>query len=166
MATPAQQALIDLWEEHTRCEFEAKDVDGTMATMREGAHILNMPVMTGGDGLEAVREFYSKSFIPQLPLDTETVLVSRTVGDTQIVDELIFKFTHTVSMDWMLPGIEPTGKRVEIGLVVILGIHESKVTHEHIYWDQASVLVQVGLIDPANLPVCGIESARKMAEYI
>jgi carboxymethylenebutenolidase len=64
-------------------------------------------------------------------------------------------------MDWMLPGLAPTGKRVEVPLVVIVRFREGKLAHEHIYWDQASVLVQLGLLDAAGLPVAGIESARK-----
>jgi carboxymethylenebutenolidase len=97
-----------------------------------------------------------------MPPDTTLTPVSRTIGDDQIVDEMIFQFTHTVKMDWMLPGIEPTGKRVEVPLVAIVKFRGDKLAHEHIYWDQASVLVQLGLLDRANLPVTGIESARKL----
>ena len=163
--TPEQQKLVDVWEEHTRCEFEHKSVDNTMATMIEtDPYVNNIPTMTGGVGVEGVRDFYSNYFIPQLPEDTETVLMSRTVGNTQIVDELIFKFTHTIQMNWILPNITPTGKRVEIALVAIINFQGDKVAHEHIYWDQASVLVQIGLIDPKKLPVVGSEGAQKMAD--
>ncbi len=157
--TPRQQKLCALWEAHTQAEFVAHSVEETMATMCEGAHLINIPVMTGGVGLTEVREFYAKKFIPNLPEDIETVLISRTIGESQIVDELILKFTHTVSMPWMLPGIAPTGQRVEVPLVVIIGFKSDKVSHEHIYWDQASVLVQTGLLDASKLPVVGIESA-------
>lgn len=166
MMTPAQQKLLAAWEEHTRCEFEAQDVDGTMATMadlHENVHLTNIATLAGGVGHDEVRHFYTNYFIPCLPPDTETQLISRTIGDTQIVDELIFKFTHTISMPWMLPGVAPTNKRVEVPLVVIIGFKDDKVAHEHIYWDQASVLVQVGLLDPKKLPVVGAESARKLA---
>ena len=104
------------------------------------------------------------SFIFKLPPDTETVVVSRTVGETQIVDELIFKFTHTIAMDWMLPGIAPTGRRVEVPTVAIIKFQDSKVAHEHIYWDQASVLVQLCLLDSDTLPVAGKESAQKVLD--
>ena len=67
-------------------------------------------------------------------------------------------------MDWMLPGIPPTGKRVEVPLVAIVRFREGKLAHEHIYWDQASVLVQIGLLDAARLPVAGIETARKVVD--
>lgn len=99
-----------------------------------------------------------------MPQDTETVLVSRTIGTNQIVDELIFKFTHSIRMDWMLKGIEPTGKRVEIPLVAVVAFQDGKIASEHIYWDQASVLVQLGLIQSDNLPVYGIETAHKVME--
>lgn len=160
--TPAQQKLAAQWEAHVRAEFEAHSVDDTMATMCEGAHLLNIAALTGGVGLAQIREFYAHSFIPHLPPDTETTLISRTIGDTQIVDELIFKFTHTLEMPWMLPGVKPTGKRVEVPLVVIIGFRGDKVVHEHIYWDQASVLVQIGLLAPQGLPVAGIQSAQKL----
>jgi carboxymethylenebutenolidase len=87
--------------------------------------------------------------------------ISRTIGNDQLVDEMVFKFTHTIRMDWMLPGLAPTGRRVEVPLVAIVKFREGKLAHEHIYWDQASVLVQLGLIEAGTLPVAGIESARK-----
>ena len=99
-----------------------------------------------------------------MPPDTEVTPVSRTIGADQLVDEMIFKFTHTVRMDWMLPGIPPTGKRVEVPLVAIVRFRGDKLAHEHIYWDQASVLVQLGLLDPATMPVAGIETARKVLD--
>jgi carboxymethylenebutenolidase len=159
--TPAQQNLEQLWEEHVRHEFNTHNTEETLATMVEDAYVNHIPVLTGGVGKDELREFYSKRFIPQMPPDTEMIAISRTIGDDQLVDEMVFKFTHTISMDWMLPGIAPTGKRVEVPLVAIVRFREGKLAHEHIYWDQASVLVQLGLLDAANLPVVGVESARK-----
>jgi carboxymethylenebutenolidase len=159
--TPAQENLQQLWEEHVRHEFATHDTEDTLATMVEDAYVNHIPVLTGGVGKDDLREFYSKRFIPQMPPDTEMIPISRTIGHDQLVDEMIFKFTHTICMDWMLPGIAPTGKRVEVPLVAIVRFRESKLAHEHIYWDQASVLVQLGLLDAATLPVAGVESARK-----
>lgn len=159
----AQQKMLALWEEHMRCEFETKNVEDTMKTMTKNPHVNHVPTMTGGVGYEAVRAFYAKDFISQMPPDTETILISRTIGDAQIVDEMIFKFTHTIKMDWILAGIQPTGKKVEVALVAIIGFQDEKISHEHIYWDQASVLVQLGLIDANSLPVKGIESAKKVS---
>ena len=162
--SPAQQKLSEVWEEHMKCEFATKNVDDTMVTMIEGGHVNHVPTMTGGQGLAAIRDFYTRFFIPQMPPDTKTTPISRTIGETQIVDEMIFEFTHTVPMDWMLPGIGPTGKRVEVALVAIIGFREDKVSHEHIYWDQASVLVQLGLLDASRLPVTGRESSAKVRD--
>ena len=67
-------------------------------------------------------------------------------------------------MDWMLPGLAPTGKRIEVPLIAIVRFREGKLAHEHIYWDQASVLVQLGLLDAGALPVAGVESARKVLD--
>jgi carboxymethylenebutenolidase len=162
--TSAQQRLSELWEEHVRYEFSTRNTEDTLATMVEDAYVNHIPVLTGGSGQDELREFYSKRFIPQMPPDTEMTPVSRTIGEDQIVDEMVFKFTHTIPMDWMLPGIPPTGKRVEVPLVAIVRFRDGKLAHEHIYWDQASVLVQIGLLDPAKLPVVGVESARKVLD--
>jgi carboxymethylenebutenolidase len=159
--TAAQESLSNLWEEHVRHEFATHNTEDTLATMVEDAYVNHIPVLTGGVGRDELREFYSKRFIPQMPPDTEMVPISRTVGNNQLVDEMVFKFTHTIRMDWMLPGIAPTGKRVEVPLVVVVQFREGKLAHEHIYWDQASVLVQLGFIDAGTLPVAGAETARK-----
>ncbi len=156
--------LSQIWEEHTRHEFATRDTEATLATMVEEAYVNHIPVMTGGRGKAALREFYSRDFIPAMPPDTTLTPISRTVGKDQIVDEMIFSFTHTQEMPWMLPGIAPTNRRVEVALVAIVRFKGDKLAHEHIYWDQASVLKQIGLITDAGLPVCGIESARKVVE--
>jgi carboxymethylenebutenolidase len=125
---------------------------------------INVPLLTGGVGLEEVRKYYSEHFIPKNPPDTEVVILSRTVGEDRLVDEMIQRFTHTIEMDYMLPGIPPTGRKVEIPVIVVVEFRDGKIASEHIYWDQASVLVQVGLLDPDSLPVVGLESARKMLD--
>jgi carboxymethylenebutenolidase len=162
--TPAQETLRQLWDEHVQYEFSARNTEDTLATMVEDAYVNHIPVLTGGVGRDELREFYSKRFIPQMPPDTEMTPVSRTIGEDQLVDEMVFKFTHTIQMDWMLPGVAPTGKRVEVPLVAIVRSREGKLAHEHIYWDQASVLVQIGLLDASKLPVTGVESARKVLD--
>jgi carboxymethylenebutenolidase len=156
--------LIRLWEEHIKHEFETRDTEATLATMVDDAYVNHVPLMTGGYGKGALRHFYSRDFIPSMPPDTKLTPVSRTVGEDQLVDELIFSFTHTQEIPWMLPGIAPTNRRVEVPLVAIVRFRGDKLVHEHIYWDQASVLVQVGLLNPEGLPVCGAESARKVLD--
>src|SRR5215218_9384988 len=143
--TASQKAMVDLWEEHTSYEFEAHSTEKTLATMTDNPVNINVPLLTGGVGLEEVRKYYSEYFIPKNPPDTEITLLSRTVGDDRVVDELILSFTHTTHMDWMLPGAPPTGKRVEAPTVAVVEFRDGKIASEHIYWDQASVLVQVGL---------------------
>lgn len=159
--TATQERLRDLWEQHVRYEFAARDPEATLATMVEDAYVNHIPVLTGGVGRDQLREFYANHFIPQMPPDTEMIPISRTIGHDQVVDEMVFKFTHTIRMDWMLPGLAPTGKRVEVPLVAIVHFRDGKLAHEHIYWDQASVLVQLGLLDAGTLPVAGLETARK-----
>jgi carboxymethylenebutenolidase len=159
-----RETLVQLWEGHIRYEFETKNTDDTIATMVEDAYVNHVPVMTGGFGKSELRQFYAAHFIPKMPPDLEMTSVSRTIGTDQLVEEMVLKFTHTVEIDWMLPRIPPTGRPVEVALVVVVRFRDGKVAHEHIYWDQASVLAQLGLIDPKGLPVAGVESARKVLD--
>lgn len=157
-----KQKLIHLWEEHTKHEFATRDTEATLATMIDDAYVNHIPVMTGGNGKNALRRFYSRDFIPTMPPDTTLTPISRTVGEDQIVDEMIFSFTHTQEMPWMLPGIAATNRRVEVPLVAIVRFRGEKLAHEHIYWDQASVLKQIGLLQDSHLPVFGVETAHKV----
>jgi carboxymethylenebutenolidase len=158
----AQQTLSARWDDHVKYEFATRNTDHTLETMVADSYVNHVPVMTGGVGHEELREFYSKRFIPQMPPDTAMTPVSRTIGIDRVVDEMVFEFTHTIRMDWMLPGVEPTNIHVKVALVVIVHFREGKLAHEHIYWDQASVLAQLGLIDASKLPVAGVESAEKV----
>jgi carboxymethylenebutenolidase len=160
--TTEQKFLSDRWEEHVHYEFATRNTEDALATMVEDAYVNHIPVLTGGTGRYQLREFYSKRFIQQMPPDTEMIPISRTIDTDHVVDEMVIKFTHTIRMDWMLPGIAPTGKPVEVPVVAIVRFRDGKLAHEHIYWDQASVLVQLGLIDARALPVAGRETARKV----
>src|SRR5207237_277470 len=143
-------------------EFSTRNTESTLATMVDDAYVNHIPVMTGGCGKDALRVFYSRNFIPSMPPDTTLTPISRTVGEDQLVDEMIFSFTHTQEMPWMLPGIAPTNRTVEVALVAIVRFRDGKLAHEHIYWDQASVLKQIGLLDNPALPVYGAEAARRV----
>ena len=162
--TPAQQALVAVWEAHMQHEFATRSPDETMATMADAPNVNHVPVLTGGVGRDQVRAFYATHFIPQMPPDLEISPVSRTVGTERIVDEMVVRFTHTVRMDSMLPGVPPTGHPVEAAVVAIVEFQDGKVAQERIYWDQASVLAQLGLLDATRLPVAGAESARKVLD--
>ena len=141
----------------------AGDLDKTLATMSPNPHLVNIPTMVGGQGPNGVRTFYSKRLIGQFfPPDVKFESISRTYSEERLVDELIISFTHTTVIDWMLPRVKPTGKRVETVFVVIVGIEGDKVSYEHIIWDQANVLVQIGLLDPTGLPVTGAGAAAKL----
>ncbi|MBB4841855.1 carboxymethylenebutenolidase [Paucibacter oligotrophus] len=153
-----------LWDKHCEHEFASRDVDATMATMVAQPYVNHIPTMTGGVGHDALKRFYKYHFVNSNPPDTRLIPISRTIGATQIVDELLFCFTHSCEIDWMLPGVKPTGRAVQIPLVAIVKFRGDKLYHEHIYWDQASVLVQIGLLDPAGLPVAGMETAHKLLD--
>jgi carboxymethylenebutenolidase len=159
-----EQKLNDLWDEHLRTEFDAHSADEALATMVENPHVNAVPVVMGGNGKQGVHQFYAKYFLPQIPPDTEMVPGSRTIGQGRLVEEMIFRFTHSIRMDWILPGVPPTGKRVEIAMLVVVQFDGDRLTHEHVYWDQASVLVQIGLLQPKGLPVVGADSARSLLD--
>ena len=159
-----QAEMIARWDEHISYEFSTRDVSSTISTMVEDAYVNHVPVMTGGYGHEALRRFYKEDFISPMPADTSIQLVSRTLGQDQLVDEIIFSFTHTEEMPWMLPGVPPTHRHVNIPLVVVVGFREDKLAHERIYWDQASVLKQIGLLTDPSLPVFGAETAHKLLD--
>ena len=156
--------MIAKWNEHIGYEFSTRDVSSTIATMVEDAYVNHVPVMTGGYGHAALRRFYAEDFISQMPADTSIRLISRTLGNDQLVDEMIFSFTHSEEMPWMLPGVPPTHRHVDIPLVVVVGFREGKLAHERIYWDQASVLKQIGLLTDSSLPVFGAETAQKLLD--
>jgi carboxymethylenebutenolidase len=156
--------LSRLWEEHTSYEFATRNTEATLATMVDDAYVNHIPVLTGGFGKPALHDFYSQQFIPAMPPDTTLTPVSRTIGDNQLVDEMIFSFTHTQEMPWMLPGVPPTNRHVEVPLVAIVRFRDGKLAHEHIYWDQASVLKQIGLLTDNSLPIHGAETARKVLD--
>jgi carboxymethylenebutenolidase len=160
-AAPDLGAVFD---EHVACEFVEKDVDATMRTMTAEPYVWHVPVLTGAAGGEAVRRFYSSEFIGHTPEDATLHPISRTASEDRVIDEFVLEFTHDSEVPWMLPGVPPTGRKVRIPTVVVMGFEDGKVAHEHIYWDQASVLVQLGLLDPSRHPVAGGEQADRLLE--
>jgi carboxymethylenebutenolidase len=164
MLSEKQQQMVGLFEQHVGAEL-AGDLDTTMATMSDDPHLNHVPTMAGGVGQSGVRAFYRDHLVGKFfPPDVKLVNVSRTVGEDRVVEELFISFTHTTVIDWLLPGVAPTGKAVEMAVAVVVGFKADKISHEHIYWDQAGVLVQIGLLNPAGLPVTGAESARKVLD--
>jgi len=157
-----QQDMIDLFQKHVGAELNG-DLATTMDTMTDSPHLNHVPTMAGGVGRDGVHAFYRDHLVGKFfPPDVKMDNLSRTVGTDQIVEELAISFTHTTAIDWLLPSVAPTGKPVELVVVVIVGFKDGKISHVHIYWDQASVLVQIGLLDPKGLPVSGAEVARKV----
>lgn len=161
---PDQAAMLETFERHMAAEL-AGDLETTMATMTADPFVNHVPVRTGGAGRQGVRDFYANHLVGRFfPPDVAVQPVSRTVGASCVVEELVISFTHTAPVDWMLPGVAPTGRRVEAAVAVVVGFAGGKIAFERIYWDQASVLVQLGLLDPTGLPVSGAESARKVLD--
>ncbi|KAI9843838.1 MAG: hypothetical protein M1837_006099 [Sclerophora amabilis] len=168
--------LERVWEEHLALEFATKDADATMKTMIPEPYVNHVPTITGGIGAKELHRFYQDFFIPSNPPSMRIHLLSRTIGVDRVVDEMHASFIHTHEIPWMIPGIPPTDKTVEIALVSVVCIRGGKLYHEHIYWDQASVLVQLGLLDPKlgaiglgkngvnTLPIVGRDGARKVID--
>jgi carboxymethylenebutenolidase len=151
------------WDQNLASEFAAKSPEQALATMTAEPCVNVVALMIGGRGRDQVLDFYPNHFLSQIPPDLEAVPVSRTVGQGRVVDELVLRFTHSIRMDWLLPGAPPTGKRVEVPMVAVMQFERDKVAYEHIYWDQASVLVQDGLLD-RTLPVRGGEIAAQVLD--
>jgi carboxymethylenebutenolidase len=158
--------LARVFDKHVNCEFEDKDVDATMQTMTKEPYVYHIPVLTGGMGYNEVYTFYSNNFVGKMPSDTKFVQISRTIGKDQVVDELIISFTHDIEIPTMIPGISPTGKYVELPLVVVMKFKGNKIAHEHIYWDQASLLKQIGLLENNSIPIIGIEQSKKLQDLL
>jgi carboxymethylenebutenolidase len=154
--------LSALWDRHLECEFALRDLESNMKTMVAQPYVNDIPTLTGGVGYDELHNFYENHFLFANPADTRTIPISRTIGADRIVDEMVLCFTHDREIDWMVPGVAPTGKYVEVPLVAIVCFRGGKLYNEHIYWDQASVLVQLGLLSREGLPVSGIESAQKL----
>ena len=162
--TPEQRSMVALWEAHLKAELQDKDAHASCDRMVANPYVNHVAVLTGGVGRRQLENYYSRYFIPGQPPDLEIVPISRTVGQDRIVDEFVYRCTHSIPMEWLLPGVPPTGRRMEIPVVVIIAFEGGKMKNEHIYWDQASVLVQLGLLDPVGLPVAGVEVASKVLD--
>jgi carboxymethylenebutenolidase len=159
--TPDQQAMLAAWQQHTYAEFVLKDADAALATMTENPYVFLVPSGIARVGRAAVREFYANHFLPKIPPDLEITSLSQTFGYDRIVEEMVMRFTHTIDMDWILPGVRPTGRRAEFVLAGIIQLQDSKVAHEHLYWDQATLLSQMGVLDHP-LAAAGVGSAEQL----
>ena len=156
-----EQDLVEVWEAHTAAEFKQKSADAAIATMTDHPVLIHVPVGTGASGKEPLRAFYKDIFIPQMPPDIALELLTRTVAQNRIVDEFVLHFTHTVRMDWFAPGIEPTGRKLVVPHVGIISFEGGKINSEHIYWDQATVLLQLGIVND-DMPILGAEQADRL----
>jgi carboxymethylenebutenolidase len=159
--TPDQQTMLATWQQHTYAEFVLKDADAALATMTENPYVLLVGSGVVRVGRAAVREFYADKFLSYIPPDLEITTVSQTFGDDRIAEEMAVRFTHTIDMDWLLPGVRPTGRTAEFIIAIFIQFDGGKIAHEHIYWDQASVLSQLGVLDHP-LAVGGMRSAAAL----
>jgi len=141
--------MVELWEQHTAYEFELRDADLAVSTMVDDASVMHLPTMSGGVGKENLRHYYADVFIPGIPADTTTEPIARSVGDSLLVDEFIIRMTHDQDVPFLLPGVAPTGITVQVPTVVIVKFRGDLMESERLYWDQAAVLSQLGLIDPS-----------------
>lgn len=159
--TPDQQVMLATWQQHTYAEFVLKDADAALATMTENPYVFLISSGTPRVGRAAVHEFYANHFLPKIPADLELTSLSQTFGNDRIVEEMVMRFTHSIDMDWMLPRVPVTGRRAEFALVGIIQFQAGKVSHEHLYWDQATVLSQLGVLDHP-LAAAGVGSAAQL----
>ncbi|KAJ4375164.1 hypothetical protein N0V83_002248 [Neocucurbitaria cava] len=172
-----EPVVQNAWNVKYEDEVPERASMGLVQNMTQNSpHVTIFPTLEGGVGRKKLEEFYREFFVPSLVEDFEIRLVSRTIGVDRVVDEMVVSFTHSDEVDWILPGVQPTDKFVEIPMVSIIAIRGGKLVSEHMYWDQASVLMQVGLLDPKlvpkkfkneglkRLPVVGVEAAKQLVE--
>ncbi|PPQ65938.1 hypothetical protein CVT26_010700 [Gymnopilus dilepis] len=146
--------LEAIWDEHTFFEFQERSVAKTMGTMVAEPYVNHVPTMTGGIGREQLTAFYRDHFIFQNPMDVNLQIVSRTVGPDRVIDEFVYHFTHDQTVDWLLPGVPATGKKIEIPMIAVVNVRGDRLYNEHIWWDQATVIRQAGIL-PSHLPFSG-----------
>jgi len=156
-----QQAMLATWQQHTYAEFVLKDADAALATMTENPYVRMISSGMGRVGRTAVRAFYANKFLPNIPPDLEIISLSQTFGDDRLVEEMVIRFAHSIAMEWILPGVRATGRRAEFALAGIIQFQNGKVAHEHLYWDQATVLSQMGILDHP-LAAAGVGSAGQL----
>jgi carboxymethylenebutenolidase len=160
----SRQTMSATWQQHAHAEFVLKDADAVLATMTANPYVLCIPSGRSGTGPAGVREFYARQFLPNIPPDFELNSVSQVFGGDRMVEECVVRFRHTLAMDWMLPGVPPTDRKVEFALVAIVRFEADKVAHEHIHWDQATVLSQLGLADHP-VAAAGVASAARLLKF-
>ena len=159
--TPDQQTMLVTWQQHTHAEFMLNDADAALATMAENPYIFIVSSGTARVGRVAVREFYAEHFLPQIPPDLEIASLSQTFGNDRLVEEMVMRFTHSIEMDWILPGLRPTGRTAEFALAGIIQFEGGKVAHERLYWDQATLLSQIGVLNHL-MAARGVDSAQQL----
>jgi carboxymethylenebutenolidase len=137
---------VRLWLDHLQGEFTSRNVEESLATMVEDASVCHVPTGSGGAGKSVLRRFYRDEFIPSIPEDWGITLSKRLVTENHIAEEAKLRFHHTRQMDWFLPGIAPTAKLIEIEIVIFVDFRDGLMAAERIYWDQASVLRQIGML--------------------
>jgi carboxymethylenebutenolidase len=160
-----QELLLEVWQQHCYSKFVMKDAKAALTTMSDNPYLLMVPIAIGGRGRDGVYKFYHDSFLAQLPADIRPTPISQVVGKDILAEEAVYQFTHDRIMDWMIPGVPPTDKRVEVGVVAIVAFENGRIASEHLHWDHASVLAQLGFIDRAKGLVKGVESPRTLLEW-
>lgn len=161
--TTAERAPIEVWDAHTAADFDQRDADAAVATMTEHPVLVHVPAGTGATGREPLPCFYRDISIPQIPPDVELELPSRTVGQNRVIDEFVFRCTHSLKMDWFAPGLEPTGRGLKVPHVGLVAFENGKTASEYVYWDHATVLLQVGVLGE-DLPVLGADQAARLLD--
>jgi carboxymethylenebutenolidase len=164
MAKHVRAAMAATWDQHVAAEFQVRDPDAAVETMTDDATLIHMPTGTGARGKDALRTFYARYFIPAWPDDVTVESISRTVGSDTIVDELLIRCTHSLVMDFWLPGLTPTGLPIVSATVAIVGFRGDQISFERIYWDQASLLAQLGMLDTGTAPILGDEQGAFLTD--
>lgn len=162
--TPYQETMLATWKQHGYAEFIAKDPDAAIATMADDTYIMAVPLGQLIKGRRAVHSFYANDFLPKIPADFEFHPVRQIIGEDHIADEFVCRFTHSMEMPWKIPGVPPTGRKVEVFMIAIVGFKGDKMAYEHLMWDHASVLSQIGVLEGPAVATLGKTGAAQILQ--
>jgi carboxymethylenebutenolidase len=134
--------------ERTRDAFAAAlrdgDLDAALDLVSDDVALTTLPVGTGARGADALRRHLAEDVLPHRPVDLATTRVSRTGDRWRVVDEELVAFTHDRELPWLVPGLAPTGRRVEVLAISVVTVRRQRIVQHRTLWDHHGLLVQLG----------------------
>ena len=137
------------WDAHLDALLIRRDVAAALAPLAAESSLLHIPAMTGAAGRRDLERFYADQVLPHLPGDLALSRISRTVDRWRLVEETTVAFTHDRQLPWLLPGVEPTGRRAEVLAIAVVGFDRERIRSQRVLWDHATLAAQLDITVPA-----------------